>query len=145
MAERYPLPKFHFKVDFGAATINFSEVSGLTVETKVIEYRDGDSKEFTKGKYPGMQEYGNVTFKRGVFEGDNQLFTKWYETLKFQTLERTDITVSMLNEDHEPLMTWSLKEAWAVKVQSTDLKADGNETAIDTLEVAHEGLTVEAV
>ncbi|NJO03193.1 MAG: phage tail protein [Bacteroidia bacterium] len=146
MAEvRYPLPKFHFQVDWGQgeAQMGFSEVSGLTVETKIIEYRDGNMPEYTKIKMPGMQEYGNVTLKRGVFEGDNAFFN-WWKTHNLNKIERRPVIISLLNENHEPLMTWKLKNAWATKIQSTDLKADGNETAIDTLEIAHEGLVIEA-
>jgi phage tail-like protein len=41
-------------------------------------------------------------------------------------------------------MTWKIKNAWPAKVQSTDLKSDGNEVAIETLEIVHEGITMEA-
>lgn len=138
----YPLPKFHFKVEWGGERLGFSEVSGLTVETKMIEYRTGEMPEYTKLKMPGMQEYGNITLKRGVYEGDNQFF-EWWNTVRLNKINRRDVTISMLNENHQPLMVWKVKNAWPVKLQSTDLKADGNETAIDTLEIAHEGLTIE--
>lgn len=141
MAE-YPLPKFHFQVEWGGTKLGFSEVSGLDVETEVIEYRDGIMPEYGKIKMPGMQKYGNLTLKRGIFQSDNE-FYEWWNTVKLNTIERRDITISLLNEEHEPVMTWKIKNAWPVKVQSTDLKADGSEVAIETLELAHEGLTME--
>jgi phage tail-like protein len=141
MAE-YPLPKFHFQVDWGGTKLGFSEVSGLDVETEVIEYRDGIMPEYGKIKMPGMQKYGNLTLKRGLFQSDNE-FYDWWNTVSLNTIERRDITISLLNEEHAPVMTWKVKNAWPVKVQSTDLKADGNEVAIETLELAHEGLTME--
>jgi phage tail-like protein len=142
MAEEYPLPKFHFNVEWGGTQIGFTEVSGLDVETEVIEYRHGASPEYHKTKMPGMQKYGNITMKRGTFKGDNQ-FYDWWNTVALNTIERRDLTVSLLNEEHEPVVVWKVKNAWPTKVQSTDLKADGNETAIESVEVAHEGLTIQ--
>lgn len=141
MAE-YPIPKFHFQVEWGGTKLGFSEVSGLDVETEVIEYRDGVMPEYNKLKMPGMQKYGNITLKRGVFSKDNEFFD-WWNTVKLNTIERRDIIISLLNEEHNPVLTWKIKNAWPVKVQSTDLKADGNEVAIETLELAHEGLKFE--
>jgi len=141
MAE-YPLPKFHFQVEWGGTNLGFAEVSGLDAETEVIEYRDGIMPEYATIKMPGMQKNGNITLKRGMFQSDNQ-FYEWWNTVKLNTIERRDIVISLLNEEHEPVMTWNVKNAWPVKVQSTDLKADGNDVAIETLELAHEGLTME--
>ncbi len=138
----YPLVKFHFQVEWGGTKIGFTEVSGLDVETELIEYRHGASLEFTKTKMPGMQKYSNITLKRGSFQSDNEYF-QWWNTVKLNTIERRDITVSLLNEEHEPLIVWKIKNAWPLKVQPTDLKADGSEVAIETIELAHEGLTIE--
>lgn len=138
----YPLPKFHFRVEWGGAKIGFSEVSGLSVETDVVEYRDGSSPEFHKIKMPGMQKFGNITMKRGIFQGDNDFF-KWWKTVALNTIERRDVTISLLNENHEPVVVWKIKNAWPSKVQSTDLKSDDNGVAIETIELAHEGLVMQ--
>jgi phage tail-like protein len=53
------------------------------------------------------------------------------------------VTVSLLNELHEPVMVWKIVDAWPAKVTGTDLKADGNEIAIETVELAHEGITIQ--
>ena len=53
------------------------------------------------------------------------------------------MTISVLNEEHEPVVVWKIRNAWPTKVQSTDLKADGNEVAIESMELVHEGLTVQ--
>jgi len=138
----YPLVKFHFQVDWGGTKIGFTEVSGLDVEIEVVEYRVGSSPEYSKVKMPGLQKYSNITMKRGTFKSDNEYF-KWWNTVKLNTIERRDITISLLNEEHEPVVTWKVKNAWPTKVQSTDLKADGNEVAIESMEIVHEGLTVQ--
>lgn len=145
----YPLPKFHFQVEWGGTKIGFTEVSGLDLETEVIEYRHGSSKEYSKTKQPGLTKYSNITLKRGTFQSDNEYYNWWKENVFFQegnssgSKYRRNITISLLNEEHAPIVVWKIKNAWALKVQSTDLKADGNEIAVETIELAHEGLTVQ--
>jgi phage tail-like protein len=141
MAE-YPIPKFHFQVEWGGSRIGFTEVSGLDITTEVIEYRDGASPEYTKIKMPGQRKFSNITLKRGTFAGDNQ-FYEWFNTVNLNQIERRDLTISLLNENHEPVVVWKVKNAWPTKITPTDLKADGNEVALETLELAHEGLTIQ--
>jgi len=133
----YPLPKFHFQVEWGGSKIGFTEASGLDVETEVIEYRDGASPEYHKIKMPGMRKYSNITLKRGTFQGDNEFFD-WFNTVSLNTIERRDLTLSLLNEEHSPVIVWKIKNAFPIKVQSTDLKSDGNEVAIESMELAHD-------
>jgi phage tail-like protein len=137
----YPLPKFHFQVQWGGERIGFTEVTGLDKQIEPIEYRDGASFEFSKIKMPGMQKFSNITLKRGSIAGDNAFFD-WVNTINLTVVERRDIIISLLNEAHRPVMTWKAKNAFPVKVQASDLKSDGNEVAIETIEIAHEGLNI---
>lgn len=89
-----------------------------------------------------MQKFSNINLKRGTFKGDND-FYKWYNTIALNTVERRDLVISLLNENHEPVVVWKIKNAFPVKITSTDLKSDGNEVAIESLEIAHEGLTIQ--
>ena len=138
----YPLPKFHFVVQWGGTRIGFTEVTGLEVTTEKIEYRDGASKEYHKVRMPGMQTFGDLTLKRGIFAADNEFYA-WWNTVALNKIERRDITISLLNESHDPVVVWKVKNAWPTKVTSTDLNASGNESAIETLVLSHEGLTME--
>lgn len=138
----YPLPKFHFQVEWGGTRVSFTEVTGLNVETDVIEYRDGASPEFHKIKMPGLQKFPNITLKRGSFKSDNDFF-KWWNTVALNTIERRDLTISLLNQAHEPVIVWKIKQAWPSKVMSGDLKADANEVLIESIELVHEGLTIQ--
>jgi phage tail-like protein len=141
MAE-YPISKFHFQVEWGGTTVAFTEVSGLDITSEVIEYRTGDSPEYSKIKMPGQRKFSNITLKRGTFKGNNE-FYKWFNTVNMNQVERRNLTISLLNESHEPVVVWKVKNAWPTKVTPTDLKADGNEVALESLELAHEGLTIQ--
>lgn len=143
--KNYPLPKFHFQLEWGGTRVGFTEVSGLDFETEVIEYREGNNPTFTKIKQPGMKKYPNITLKRGTFLGDFEFFEQWKKTFMFQEGKekfRRDVTIKLLNEEHQPIISWTLSKAWPSKIQSTDLKADANEVAIETMELVHEGLSI---
>ena len=142
MPQQYPLPVFHFNVEWGGARIGFSEVTGLTQENQAIEYRDGSFKEYSSIKMPGLRKFSNVTLKRGVVKADNEFF-RWLSTIKLNTVERRDVIVALLNENHEPVMVWKLQNAFPVKVEGPGLKASGNEVAIESIELAHEGLELQ--
>lgn len=138
----YPLSKFHFQVEWGGTKIGFTEISGLDSELEVIEYRQGASPEYSKIKMPGLRKFSNITLKRGMFQGDNEYYD-WLNSVQMNTIERRDVTISLLNEQHEPVVVWKVRNAFPTKVQSTDLKADGNEVAIESMEIVHEGLTIQ--
>ncbi len=142
-ATQWPIPKFYFKVDLGSAgggEISFQEVSGMDVESQIIEYRSGDDKTFSTAKMPGIVKYSNITMKKGMFKDDNA-FWAWYGQIKMNTVTRSDVTITLMDEAAAPLMTWVLKNAWPTKITLTDLKADANEVAVETIELAHEGIT----
>jgi phage tail-like protein len=137
----WPLPKFYFEVKWDAEVMSFQEVSGLDAEAQVIEYRHGDNPVFSTIKMPGLTQSSNVTMKKGVFKSDNK-FWDWYNQIKMNTIKRIPVTISLLDEAGAPTMVWTLTNAWPTKITATDLNAEGNETAIEEIEIAHEGLTV---
>jgi phage tail-like protein len=141
MANAYPLAKFHFRVEWGGERLGFTEVTGLDMQAEAIEYREGSSPEYSKIKMPGLHKFSNITLKRGSIAGDSD-FYKWVNTISLNQVERRDIIISLLNETHSPVLTWKAKNTFPVKLQASDLKADGNEVAIESIELAHEGLSL---
>jgi phage tail-like protein len=135
------MPKFRFEVKWDSAVMSFQEVSGLDAEVKVLEYRHGDSKESSVIKMPGLKKFSDVTMKKGVFKADNK-FWDWFNEIKMNTIKRKPVTISLLDEAGSPTMVWTLKNAFPMKIQGTDLKSTGDDVAVETIVVAHEGLTV---
>ncbi len=136
-----PLPVFHFQVEWGGTRVGFSEVSGLSATVEPIEYREGSSPDYAPLKMPGIPKFSNVTLKRGIVPSDNDFFD-WINTIQLNKVERRDVTISLLNEEHEPVMIWQLQNAWPVSVEGPTLNATTNEIAIETLVLAHERLTI---
>ncbi|WP_315561098.1 phage tail protein [Porphyromonas endodontalis] len=140
----YPLPSFHFEVRWSAEekeAVPFTEVSGLSVENQVIEYREGNSKVYSTIKMPGLKKYGNVTLKRGAMAKDNSLFD-WWNKAQLNKIERKNVVINLLDELHEPVITWTLQNAFPVKVDNANYNSTSNEVLIETIELAHEGLTL---
>lgn len=137
----WPLPKFHFQVKWDSEVLSFQEVSGLDIEAQPIEYRHGDSPQFSTLKMPGIRKSGNITMKKGVFKSDNK-FWDWFNQIKMNTIKRIPVTISLLDEEGSPTMVWSIANAWPTKITGTDLKSDGNEASIESVEIAHEGVTI---
>lgn len=138
----WPLPKFYFKVEVdGGMTASFQEVSGLDTETDVVEYRHGDSPDFTTIKMPGLKKSSDVTLKKGIFTTDIKFFT-WFNEIKLNTIERKTVTIMLLNEKGDSEIVWTLTNAFPKQVQGTDLNSTSSDAAVETLVLAHEGLTV---
>ena len=137
----WPLPKFYFQVKWDTEVLSFQEVSGLDIEAQPIEYRHGDNPVFSTIKMPGMVQSGNVTMKKGVFKSDNK-FWDWFNQIKMNTIARVPVTISLLDEAGAPTMVWTLANAWPTKITGTDMNAEGNEVAVEEIEIAHEGLTI---
>ncbi|ABG33655.1 phage tail protein [Roseobacter denitrificans] len=138
----WPLPKFHFQVKWDDTELAFQEVSGLDIESEPLEYRAGNNPVFSKIKMPGMIKYSNITMKKGVFVKDNALFD-WFAEIKMNVIKRKAITISLLDEAQAPTMVWKVQNAFPIKVTGTDLKAEGNEVAVESIEIAHEGFVIE--
>lgn len=139
--ELWPVPKFHFSVEWAGNDIGFQEVTGLEMETQFIEYRPGDDTTYITQKIPGLKKHGNITLKKGVYDGDDA-FWAWFQDVQTNPERREDITISLLNEEGDPVVTWTVYNCFPVKLTGPDLKSDANEIAIESLELAHEGFEV---
>ena len=137
----WPIPKFRFEVKWDGAVMHFQEVSGLDAEAQGIEYRHGDGPQFSTIKMPGLKKFSDITMKKGVCKSDNKLWD-WFNEIKMNTIKRKPITISLLDEAGAPTMVWTLANAFPNKISGTDLKAQGNEVAVETIVISHEGLTI---
>jgi phage tail-like protein len=138
----YPLTTNHFSVEWGGSNISFTEVSGLAIGVEPIDFKEGSSPVNSSKKLPGRLKYSNVILTRGMSRGDNELYN-WLKTIQHNAVERRDLVISLLNESHERIIAWKLKNAFPVQVSWSDLNANANEPAIESIELTHEGMFVE--
>lgn len=137
---KYPFTKFRYKVEFGGTdTASFSEVSGFDASIDVVEYREGDMRP-TPMKVQGLTKYGNVTLKWGLT--DSKKFYEWMSSgLEGAVVRKETISISLLNEAGTAVASWQVINAWPTKYTAPDFNATASEVAIETLEIAHEGMT----
>tara|TARA_B100001113_G_C21051888_1_gene597176 strand:- start:486 stop:959 length:474 start_codon:yes stop_codon:yes gene_type:complete len=138
----WPLPKFYFSVDIGSFTdLPFMEVTGLEIETEVVEYRHGNSPRFSNIKMPGMMKHGNVTLKKGMFNQDNQFFL-WINSINLNTYTRDTVVIRLLNETGTAEFTWTLNNAFPVQINSTDMSSSASEAAVESIVFAFESIEI---
>ncbi len=134
-----PLPKFRFSVQIAGGTATFQEVTGLDSQAQVIEYRHGDSPSFHPIGMPGLSKVSNVTMRKGILVSDAGL-SSWLNQIAMNTIARQTVVVSLLDEIGSPRMVWTLNNARPIKVTGADLKSDGGEVTIESIDVAYETL-----
>jgi phage tail-like protein len=116
-------------------------VSGLESETAVVEYRTGGDPS-TVRKVPGLTKYANIVLKRGLTR-DLELWN-WRKTVVDGKTVRRSGSIILLDESGKQVLRWHFVGGWPVKWEGPALNAQANEVAIETLEIAHEGLELVA-
>jgi phage tail-like protein len=133
-----PYKAFNFRVEIdGIAIAAFSEVSGLASETAVIEYREGGEANRVR-KLPGLTKYANLVMRRGVTQ--NAELWNWRRSVEQGTLDRRNGSIVLLADDGAEVVRWNFFNGWIAKIEGPELNAEANEVAIETIEIAHEGL-----
>ena len=127
---------FHVEID-GISRAAFREASGFDSSVDVVEYREGGDPRTTR-KLPGMAKYANIVLKRGVT--DDARLWQWHLDVVNGNFERKNGSVVLLDNAGQEKVRWNFTRAWPAKWTGPDLTAEGNAVAIETLELAHEGL-----
>lgn len=133
-----PYKGFNFRVEIdGISLAAFSEVGGLESETAVIEYRVGVGPT-TVRKLPGLTKYANIVLRRGVTQ-DGEL-ERWRENIIEGSADRRNGAVVLLDDEGTEVVRWNFHQGWICRWEGPALNARGNEVAIETIAIAHEGL-----
>jgi phage tail-like protein len=133
-----PYRSFNFRVEIdGITRAGFRECSGLDSSTDAVDYREGGDG-LTVRKLPGLVKHSNITLKRGLTD-DKDLYD-WRQKAATGEVERREGSIVLLNDAGEEKMRWNFKQAWPSKWTGPSFNATGNEIAIETLELVHEGL-----
>jgi phage tail-like protein len=119
----------------------FSEVGGLTADGDSVDYREGTDVQPNVRKLTGLRKFVNITLKRG-YSQDKSLW-QWYQNVLNGVDDRRNVTVVLLNERREAVLRWHAENAWINKIEGPALKASSNDVAMESLELVHEGLSLE--
>ncbi len=133
-----PYGNFNFTIEIdGIERAAFQECSGFDSTIDVIEHREG-GENTTPRKLPGLTKYSNITLKWGM-TNDRELYD-WHRRVVEGEIERKNGSIVLRDRKGEEVARWNFVRAWPTKWDGPDLNAEGNDVAIETLELAHEGV-----
>lgn len=170
-----PLRSFRFLAEFSATTdggvfnnelTNFSggftNISGLSIQTQSIGYREGGYNT-TLHQVPGMTQFQPITFQRGTLFGKKEAIV-WMRGLFAAAAGdgvalggksfRCNVDIYVLDHpaadvsDSEDLTTnrakmkFTVHNAWITSLSYSDLNAGDNQLLYETMTLVHEGLSV---
>ena len=136
-----PLRSYNFVVEIDGITLaSFSEASGLSTEGEIVEYREGTDGDLTVRKLPGLRTYANIQLRRGMTT--NRELWRWRLSIINGILDRRNGAVILLDELRRQAAEWRFVRGWPVRYEGPGLNAAGNEVAIESFEIAHEGLVL---
>ncbi|WP_378176279.1 phage tail protein [Aquimarina sp. SS2-1] len=140
MATYYPPVGFHFSVEFTGLSSSekdhhFQSVSGLTVDIETEEITEGGENRF-KHKIPVRTKYPNLVLKRGLLV-DSKVVDWCKKAVENFDFEPIDLIVKLLNEKHEPLLSWNIVHAYPVKWSIADFNAEESKIVIETIELVY--------
>ena len=136
-----PYRSFNFRVEIDGLTVGaFSECSGLSSDGDAIDYREGTDKPLTVRKLPGLRKYANISLKRG-YTPNTELWA-WYRNIVNGVTDRRNGSIILMDEERRDVLRWNFENGWINKIEAPSFKASGNEVAIESVEIVHEGLTL---
>lgn len=130
---------FHFKVEVQGLTpvaddLRFTEVGGLSIEVATEEVPEGGENRHVQ-RYPGRAKYGDLVLKRGLLSR-SKVWQWAQDCIENLDIVPHDVDVTLLNAEHEPLVTWHVVGAYPVKWSLSDLNATSNAFVVETLTLA---------
>ncbi len=141
---RDPFRTFNFRLEIDdIAVAAFSDVGGLQSDGEIADYRTGMDIPLTMRRIPGLRKFGPITLKRGMVS-DTTLWD-WYRNIVKGQQDRRNGSVILMDEQRNDVLRWHFESGWPNKITGPDLKASGNEVAIETLEIIVEDIVLEAV
>jgi phage tail-like protein len=138
-AQADPITAFKFLIELDGLVVGgFSEVTGISAEIEAEEYREGGVNEYIH-KLPKITKYPNIILKRGLTDSD--LLWKWHRETVAGKIKRKNGSIILLNYAGNEKWRWNFFQAYPVKWNGPDLKADTGAVAVEILELAHNGIT----
>ena len=140
----WPIPKFYFSVKFESIEqpVAFMEVSGLDEASQIIQYRASNNSNFSAVDIPGVVKSGNVSIKKGIFKRNDQIWV-WYNSMIKNTLKKETVIITLKDDQGNPVMTWTLANAYPTKISIPDQDNTNHNVQVETIELQHQGITLQ--
>jgi phage tail-like protein len=137
--KEHPYLSFRFWVEINSVVVGgFSEVSGLQSEIEIETVEEGGINNYVH-KFPKKAKSSNIILKRGITDSDD--LWKWHEDILSGKMERKSMSIILFDNERKEKWRWGILEAYPVKWTISELKADSNTVAIESVEFVHNGIT----
>jgi len=138
-----PYRGFNFRVEIDNSTVaGFRECSGLTLNTDPVDYREGTDVPLSVRKLTGLRKFTNITLKRGYT--DNTELWKWYKNVLNGVTDRRNGSIVLQDEEHKDVLRWNFENGWIAKWEGPTMNATSNDVAIESIEIVHERVVLDA-
>lgn len=135
---RDPLRNFRFRLEIDSIQqAGFSDVTGFDSSVEPIDYREGTDEKHVR-KLPGITKYSPISLKWGIT--DSMDLYNWHLAGVNGAAVRKNVAIIALDEAGNDKARWEIKMAWPSKYKGPDFNAKGNDVAIETMELVHEGI-----
>jgi phage tail-like protein len=136
-----PYRGFNFRVEIDNITIGaFSDVSGLSSDGDIVEYRDGTDRQLHVRKLIGRPKFDKVTLKHG--QTDNRELWNWRSNIVNGIADRRNGAIILMDEERNDVLRWEFEGGWIHKIDGPTFNAKGNDVAMETVEIVIESLTL---
>lgn len=137
-----PYQGYRFRLEIDGITYGgFRECSGLDSTQDPVEYRDG-TDEPTVRKLAGLVKYSNISLKRGVL--DTSELWDWRKGIMEGNIVKNKLrksgSIILMDDAGDEKRRWNFRNAWPTKWTGPTFNATTNDVALETLDLAHEGL-----
>lgn len=132
-----PYVGYNFRLEIsGTSVAGFSECSGLTFDTDIVEYREGNEQRLSVRKLMGLRKFSQISLKRGYT--DNKDLWNWYKNVLNGVVDRRNGAVVLQDEQHKDVLRWEWTDGWLTKYEGPTLNAHNNDVTLETIEIAVE-------
>lgn len=137
----YPISSFRYKATIGGEEVNFSDISGLTLEYNTTEYKEASKDGVRTIQVAGQRNAPSLSLKRGLFEKSLELY-KWFNEVHTDDFTKKDVVISLLNNTNGVVMTWTVANAFPTKFDGPSLDATSNEVSFQQIDIKGDSIVV---
>jgi phage tail-like protein len=139
-----PFGGYNFAVEIdGITRAGFKQASGLDTTSDATKYREGTDAQLSQRQLPGLLSFSNISLQRGITD-DSDLW-KWRSSIAGGSAlpDRRNISIVLRDHAGNEKIRWNIKNCWPIKWSGPSFDATTDAIAIETLELAHEGIEVQ--
>jgi len=143
----YPLPVYNYKVNIGADTIAFSEVSGLNIAYDTTVYKESSTEPGKTGprvfRMPAQATNTTLTLKKGLVPAKSQpALYDWINSIRINQVIKKDLVISLCDETGTAVVNWTVSNAFPTKLDVPSFDANSNDVAIESMELMADAIAI---